>query len=39
MLLLVIIQQLLAAFALIQNVLLQYGKSQGLSGAIGGIAD
>ena len=39
MLLFVTILQLLVALALILIVLFQSGKSQGLSGAIGGIAD
>ena len=39
MLLFVTILQLLAALLLILIVLFQSGKSQGLSGAIGGIAD
>ena len=39
MLLFVMILQLLAALALILIVLFQSGKSQGLSGSIGGIAD
>ena len=39
MLLFVMILQLIAALALILIVLFQSGKSQGLSGTIGGIAD
>ncbi len=39
MLLFVMILQLLVALALILIVLFQSGKSQGLSGTIGGIAD
>lgn len=39
MLIFVTILQLLAALILIAIVLFQSGKSQGLSGAIGGIAD
>ena len=39
MLLFVTILQLIAALALILIVLFQSGKSQGLSGTIGGIAD
>ena len=39
MLLFVTILQLIAALLLILIVLFQSGKSQGLSGAIGGIAD
>ena len=39
MLLVVTILQLLVALALILIVLFQSGKSQGLSGSIGGIAD
>ena len=39
MLLVVTILQLLVALALILIVLFQSGKSQGLSGTIGGIAD
>ena len=39
MLLFVMILQLIAALALILIVLFQSGKSQGLSGSIGGIAD
>lgn len=39
MLIAITIVQLLAAFVLILIVLFQSGKSQGLSGTIGGIAD
>ena len=39
MMIFVMILQLLAALVLIGIVLFQSGKSQGLSGAIGGIAD
>ena len=39
MLIAITILQLLVALALIAMVLFQSGKSQGLSGAIGGIAD
>ena len=39
MLTVIIILQLIAALFLILVVLFQSGKSQGLSGAIGGIAD
>lgn len=39
MMIFVTIAQLLAALVLITVVLFQSGKSQGLSGAIGGIAD
>ena len=39
MMIFVTILQLLAALILITVVLFQSGKSQGLSGAIGGIAD
>ena len=39
MMIFVTILQLLAAFVLIGIVLFQSGKSQGLSGTIGGIAD
>ncbi len=39
MLIFIIVLQLIAALALVLIVLFQSGKSRGLSGAIGGIAD